>query len=416
MESLFAQCIQQVVARFGKGAPIDWPPRYFDKLSQAISQRSHIVISAHTLKRLMGRVKIHEEYDPQDSTKNALAKYLGFNDWDHYIDLKGQIGGVIHKENELNYTVTGKKYRPVFIVSLILIILLLAIVYRFRFLESLSEIVVNSSVGRYPHTAVFNYRAGNHVVMDFGDFRTEPLKQKAGSITHSYLFPDYFPAKLIKKNRVLKTAFVQVLSDGWFADVTYRDELTQKQLLYQVKNFRDTVNGILFIPAETVYELGIPRKQDYWTEFRNIRDFNTVVDDCSVTFIVKNNEQDGGIRCFDFIFKLIGEHGICEVRFLHPGCIQFIDMTISEKRWKGSETNLSDFGRQITGWTSIEMAIRDKNAVIFFNNDTVFQTSYNQPAGKVKGLIMVFKGSGMADKIELRNKDGIIVFSDNFKD
>lgn len=416
MEDLLGKCLKLVILEFNRGNPEEWSPKNFEKLSAKINEKSGIVISAHTLKRLYGKVKTHEEYDPQDSTKDALVKYIGFKDWDEFVDKNGVVPTIKFK-NDSTKKNNGFIYKVLIsIVTVVFVIIISKIYSNYSASAGLTFTLDSSNLqGVYPQTAVFNYHLKTKdYKIDFGDFKSEDLDPTKKSITHSYLFPDYFVVKLLKKEKILKKINIQVLSNNWFGDVIYREENNRQEHLYQIKEIYDTVNGYLYISPNKIFELGIPKKQDYWTEFRYINDINADGDNFSVEFNVRNNEENGGMRCFDFIYKILCEHGIYEIRFLHKGCIQFINMIIADQVWNGKDNNLETFGRDLSKWSKINMNVSNKRATITFENDSVFNTTYNQSLGKIKGMILVFKGTGAADYVKLWNKEKIIVFDEGF--
>ncbi len=78
------KCIELLEANLQRGKSAYWKDNDFQKLSNRIHDSAKISISVPTLKRLFGRIKTHENYNPQIETKNAVAIFLGYEDWQHF--------------------------------------------------------------------------------------------------------------------------------------------------------------------------------------------------------------------------------------------------------------------------------------------------------------------------------------------
>ncbi len=79
------KCLQHLQEKLRWGISKSWTNKEFEKLSEQIFDASRIYISVVTLKRLFGRAKTYKkEYNPQLETKNALALFLGYTNWDDF--------------------------------------------------------------------------------------------------------------------------------------------------------------------------------------------------------------------------------------------------------------------------------------------------------------------------------------------
>lgn len=61
-----------------------WSDGNYILLSEAITQETKIYVSKNTLKRVFGKLKTEEFYRPQMTTLNALAKFIGYLNWDEF--------------------------------------------------------------------------------------------------------------------------------------------------------------------------------------------------------------------------------------------------------------------------------------------------------------------------------------------
>ena len=68
-----------------KDAEADWTNRDYIKLNEDILEVTQVNISVSTLRRLF---QLSFVTLPNTSTLHALAKYIGFDDWNHFVEKK----------------------------------------------------------------------------------------------------------------------------------------------------------------------------------------------------------------------------------------------------------------------------------------------------------------------------------------
>lgn len=74
-------CIKKISQKLNWKEISLWTDSDYKNLGELISDETKIAISTHTLKRLFGKLPYKEEYHPQLASKNALAKFVGYRDW-----------------------------------------------------------------------------------------------------------------------------------------------------------------------------------------------------------------------------------------------------------------------------------------------------------------------------------------------
>src|SRR5215218_1749241 len=72
-------CLRQIESRLNRGVGLLWTNNEFEKLSTEIEDKTGVLLSVTTLKRIWGKVKY--EHNPTLTTLNALAQFLNFEDW-----------------------------------------------------------------------------------------------------------------------------------------------------------------------------------------------------------------------------------------------------------------------------------------------------------------------------------------------
>ena len=81
---LLDHCCQRVADTYGKPDSSEWTNSDFIRLCSILYKKTHVQISPNTLKRIFGKIKTDARYYPQKATRDALAQYVGFADWDKF--------------------------------------------------------------------------------------------------------------------------------------------------------------------------------------------------------------------------------------------------------------------------------------------------------------------------------------------
>ena len=72
-------CRQQIEEKVGWGPGNEWQNQDFEALSKRIFKETKVSLSVSTLKRVWGKVRY--EGSPTTATLNALAQFVGYEDW-----------------------------------------------------------------------------------------------------------------------------------------------------------------------------------------------------------------------------------------------------------------------------------------------------------------------------------------------
>ena len=258
-QGYLSNCLHQIEQKLDWEESSSWKESEFVELSEIISQASGISISAHTLKRLYGKVKYNEFYNPQRATKNALAKFLGFESWKEY---------VTYHTNENSSL--GKKTAPVIKRSIVLSLLGLVVLVLISGLFSNSffktnrtnenfdfSFFVEDSIGSVPYTVSVNYDIteieGDSVYIDF-DFvhptlgqQTKKLDKENNLNNFTYQMPGYYTISLLSDDTVLTQKKVLATSNGWESYVDYE---TKRGFWLNDKIAPIDPDGFLYYPRE----------------------------------------------------------------------------------------------------------------------------------------------------------------------
>lgn len=409
------KCVQIVEDKLGWGDSKLWTNSNFERLSNIIFSETKVSISSSTLKRLFGKLKTYKSfYNPQLATKNALSIFIGFKNWDDFVDQQ-------HLQNApavLAPLAAFKKktnYKPVLLIVLTCVIVIILISY-FK-IEKPSPpsltLTIDHQTGVSPLETVFefsNYPKDSEVIkIDFGDGSSRLVSRNdQRKVQHIYPNAGIYRVTLLKNGNVLSRHTVHASTKGW------ETEVYDNKKLYKIPSHLKA-NGSLFYSKNALNEFGIKTDSVYWIIHRNVRDFDLSGDEFAIEVRVMNDLKDGGISCYDFNLEVYGMYNDIKTEFLEPECTVWTDFVLSNIKVDGKCQDLSAFGQSLSKWRIIRMEVKDKTAQFFIDNRPIYISSaFKAEIGCIKGLMFGFKGSGKVDFLKLFNGYGELVYLDDF--
>ena len=420
-------CLEKIEGKLGWKPSSDWKESDFVRLSEMITEKSHISISPHTLKRLFGKIKYKKYYNPQQATKDALAKYLEFSDWQGFVaDLKKS--AKTKDETEQRDT-QGKKRFLVVAAGVVLIVVMAVFLGRSsnsEVAETNSKEVFNfsleDSVGVVPYTVSINYDVSNiksdSTIIDFGfnhpirgrqSFRADKNKFMRN---FTYQIPGKYFIELENRSKILDTKTVLVMSDDW--ESYFNPEIANGNFWIDSKIEKKKHIGSLYYPPKFLDSIGFDTKQVYYVTNRLYKEFDIDGDNFELNTKFKSSETLGGITCYDFILRVISENNNNEIKLMENGCSQFSGIRIGEKEISGGDEDLSSFKFKLGMWNDLKITVNEKSAEVRINNNQIFTGNYDQANGKIIGLEVVFKGTGMLDFINIKDLNSQKVYNETF--
>jgi hypothetical protein len=402
-----------------------WTDNEYKKLSLLIYKETTISISPQTLKRLFGKVKYKDVYTPQPATKDALARFLKYADWEAFV--QDQAPG-IHKFTSF-FNIKGfVRYRNrTLILVFLAIVLLISSLFIIPGTKSKSVIFYAENVtGMTPLTVSFHYNITNikskDVYIDFG--KSEAEEKSAGElldkqrtlINHCFECPGFFNVRILSNEKVLGSAKIHSLSDGWATYYFNDDNFSLRKFVFGLEKRVRKVekNGILYISPGDLSNQGFNGNTVFYLEHLLYKDFHASADSCILEVRYKNSADIGGISCYDSEFRIVGENGLASVMLVQKGCYRWSEITVGEKHLNGKYNDLSSLSADLSSWNVLKITIENKKATIINEADTIFTCNYNQLIGQIKGIRLVTKGAGAFDYVRLSDNHSQIIYDDNF--
>jgi len=413
-------CCSIIEDRFSHGPSAEWSHHHFKLLSQSIEKETGICISETTLKRLFGKRATDSDYIPQLATRDALAVYARYDNWQDLCQ-KAPESHKPKEEKRGRVPGPGKKskrqiYYVLSVLFAIVVISAISLIKR----NSIPEYTlgIRNPEDTIPFTSVFDYnvpsKPGDSIYIDIPEYGKVRLLPDKNIYTHWINKAGYFVIPVFYRNEPIDTLFIHAHNTSWQSGI-YNEEPVVSFTPFLETVIDPTVDEMLYISPSRLQKAGIDSLSRYMLEFRLFMDFDVTLDNCTIETIARNSNETGGKPCYDIDLLLIGESGIVRTVFTEKKCSRFVQLVIGEVMYNGRDYDLSMFSADISEWTAFRTDINEGNAIISINGNEIFTQSYTQRIGLLKGIKIRFFGSGQARRIKLTDGSGVVKFIDDFE-
>jgi hypothetical protein len=383
-----------------RGESGKWTTYDFEKLSEAIYERTQVRLSLTTLKRIFGRLKY--ESAPNLSTLNTLAQFAGYGDWQ---DFKKNVDRPV-TGNAINVVNVPQRKSKRWIAGLAGILILVAGVLVFflaagrrhtlydpnKFEFSANKIITEG----VPNSVIFHYavphergiRPDSLFIVQTWDITRKTLvsadKQEHSAI---YYYPGFFKTKLIADGQVVKTHDLWITSAGWLC------LLEEQPVPVYFKKEQCRKNGIVEVNESMLashrHSSAMPHVRIF-----NQGDFGELMDD-NFTFetLVKNDYDDGANACHFAQVLIQCKNDVIIIPLAAKSCVGNLSLYFCGWHAESKSADLSGFGCDLTQWTSLQVKTVNKVATIYVNNKKACTFTFpNDPKGIV-GVQYRFNGA-----------------------
>jgi len=412
-QELISQCLLQIEEILCWGKSLDWHNDVFYELSEAIQERTNVLLSTTTLKRVWGKVSYNNS--PSISTLNTLSQFAGYNNWR---DFKN------HHENF--YIREEKKKNTTNLTTILGIASAIALIFISLFsvinankseysITDISKIKFSSkpvTVGM-PNSVVFNIDMASiesdsiYIQQYWDPTKTIKINSDQKQATGIYYFPGYFRAKLVVDGNVIKEHDLFIKSDGWSGSIDYNPvpKYLKTQLL---------INNGLSLPNLIIDEIK-SNKLPLTSTYHLVDDLGSISgDNFTLETTIKNVYNDKWAVCQTAKIYLLGSKGAFIIPFTISGCISNINVMLNDVYLNGKEHDLSSLGVDLSTFKDIKISVENKKLKVFVNQEEMFSASYNETMGKLVGIRFKFLGAGEVKQIKVLNASGKTVIKDDF--
>jgi len=394
------QCLLQIEENLGWGSSSLWHSNVFVELSEAIKQKTGVLLSPTTLKRVWG--KINYDSAPSISTLNALAEFIDYLNWRDF-----KTKNNVKKASGIPKVISSHLWIIVTSAAVMTIVFIsfysmqgkdIPIENDFSNLEFSSKSIAEG----LPNSVVFDFNfegieSDNIYIQQYWD-KTKTIKLRPNQVqaTGQYYFPGYFRAKFVVDGEIKKEHDLFIKSDGWLGTIDYEPipKYYTKESVFQ-KN--------LSLPNAALQEIASSEKP-LVSSFHYVTDLGNISgDNIEVETSIKSLYTDKWGVCQNTTILVLGTKSAIMIPFAIPGCISELGVMLSETYLSGKEHDLSAFGTDLSVFQPIKIHIENKTVSVYIEDDLIYKRQYQSSIGNVVGIRYRFLGAGEVDYLHLKD-------------
>lgn len=401
-QHIVKQCLEHIENQLGWGISTEWHNDVFIELSEKIQQKTQVLLSSTTLKRVWGRVAYKSA--PSISTLNTLAQFAGFDNWRAY---KSQVTIKEPSWFERNITPNLGVIMAAAAVMTLVFISFYSIMGVETTIDPLdySKIKFKSkSVTKgLPNTVVFDFDisdipSDSILIQQFWDpTKTIAISKRQTQATGQYYYPGYFRAKLVVDGTIIKEHDLFIESNGWLGTIDFSPipkYIREQAILNKKLSFDSTVLNEIKANTEPVS-----------TTFQLIKSFEEFSDDnFELKTTIRNVYRDKWAVCQMVRIVVVGTKGAIIIPFSIPGCVSEIGVLLSETNLSGKEHDLSSLGVDFSEFKDVRLHVIDKNVTVFVEDTALFSNKYSESIGNIAGVRFQFLGAGEVANVSISNE------------
>jgi len=414
----------------GWGDSSQWTTQDFQTLSEAILEATKVNLSVTTLKRVLGKVQYNAQ--PRVSTLDALAQFLGYEDWRSF----KRIVPSIHPVSSVDSSKPGNNafrfsYKILWIVVLVLGTVggIIALTNRQdNYLPTSKPSQTNARlITNATHFRIKKISKGlpNTVVFDFGidepatkkiqiqqswdpskRINIQPGQQQA---TCMYYYPGFYQAKLVVNDQILKERDLFIESDGWVAALDRskgRPEYVLANDLIKQNTLRVSERV-----RQKIAQFEQPRTLNY-CYFQNFGQLSG--SDFTFETGFRHTLRSGRLICQQVKVSIVGTKGAVTLPFAIPGCVGELALYLNGEQVKGAVNDLSGFGCDFLQMQHLKVVNRQNLIQIYLNDQLIWTQHLKYNLGNLVGVRYRFAGDGEVDYVRYYYANGEIAFQEEF--
>lgn len=410
-------CCRQVEQRSNSRPIKEWTNADYLRLSDDLLQQTGVAISPNTLKRIFGKLKTSSRYYPQKATRDALASYIGYKDWEDFTtaqppEEKMSFPVPPPQPPDQRKTVPGKKIMV--FAGLILLGIMVYILYMTRHVSN-----PNITIGKVhlmgrgtmaehaPHSTIFQLQLpdqfdlpADRFTLSFGDHRTDKKISPGELLTHYYETPGRYYAVLRYEGQPVDTIPVFIKSSGWAATAYMPADTTR---VYPIDDQMVTRTGSLSVNTATLQRSGIDTGHTFFVNFTNAQPLSVSADDFELIARVRTSLRRPGVRCSQVNITVFGDRTMHTFAIMNLGCEAFSSAQFADWHAEGASTDLSALSADLTTGGKLYLKVENKKVRISLDQKKLFETTYQISAGKIYGVNIMFSGVGEIYNVDLRD-------------
>jgi hypothetical protein len=410
----------------------------------------------------------------QSHSRTAIAIYLGYNNWEHFIEKNPDLES---QPININYVNVQESFLPSFLKREVIhlpesdfikyneikqkskIIKYLAgilgmlaasvcVFYSIKWWQnrpfSISDLAkvkfeVIKTVGTYPQAVRFRFdisalpninsvevETGVGTILANANYLAEYLNSNnlVDTLSQTYFYPGIYKVHLLANKKIIKTLNHIVYSKpnkwtSWGYGVAY-----EKDWITNISTNKSYINNgvVHFDPAE------LPTDIKNETDLRNAvhvltKNFGVGLDSLQIEARMKNPENEGGESCYD-MHILVSDKNFNSIsaKFTMEGCTDFASLMAGKSYFRiqtkdSKNIDLDNFGVNQDEWNVFKLVVKGKNLTVYVNKKLAFKGNFEtkQALNELIDTRISFKGAGSIDWVKIANSyTGKIIYQTDF--
>ncbi len=420
------ECLQLIETQWQRGSSAEWTSYDFEKLSEAVSASTGITLSVSTLKRVFGKVSYGNM--PSTHTLNTLARFAGFEDWNGFCRVSGQVRPA---DGQASVT-AGTAPTPVSSAATArrplarwwpLLLLPIALLGYSLLSSKKNAHIIPADPSAYvftcnkirsegvPNSVIFHYRAPAGAGDSVFIAQTWDVSRKKAVLTGErdysaiYYYPGYFNAKLMVDTQIIRTHDLFITSNGWLALAeagpvpTYftKTEVQRKEGI--------GVDSTILNRYHLIGQQAAPAIRLYY-----VRDFQGLSSrDFQFETTFRNGSHQGSAACQYAQVLILEKNGVFVIPLAARGCVGDLQLWVDNHRVSSQDADLSGFGCDLTQWTNLKVSCSHGMATFFVNGHSAYSLRVPDAPSDIVGVQYRFSGTCAVQQAQFVAADGRVI-------
>jgi hypothetical protein len=421
-QELVKRCLIDICERNGFTSPSAMTKRDFETISVEIEEKTGVLISVSTLKRLL-----NGEFNrlPQVATLRAISKYFGYKNWKEYKTTIVASAEAADSERIVKPSLPFKRFFQVAVATAALGIIAIGLFVQFNKKEKIPDFtkasfsVRKNTSNEIPNTVVFSFNVDEidadsfFIQQSWNKNKRVQVFKNNYTLTDIYYEPGYHIAKLIANDSIIRTIDISIPTDKWF--LSARDIAPGSKPEY-IKTDNLMKDGLLALDKTdlTDNEIDTKTEKQYSYTF-----FPTRIDISSDNYTLKTRVRMKEVRnnfCPYIMVEIFCQKHFTFFKSTQPGCASEASLQFGGNYVSGKQTDLYPLCYDVKEWMNVEISVIDKKVRILFNGKEVFSSSYVNTLGNIAGLGVMSNGLCEIDFVELKGMDGAVFYQSDFSE
>lgn len=423
-------CLDAIEEKLNRGKVLNWSQYDFEKLSGEIEDKTGVVLSVTTLKRIWGKVKYH--HSPTMTTLNTLAKFLDYDDWRAFVQsLDIQAPDEAEPvQPETKTSNTRRKFNlytaiPYAIGAILFLFAISFLVFSTAKapIQSTQRMSPDSSLFAFradkvigegvPNSVVFTYDASAaptdsvYIVQTWDISRKTLVSRKNNKHSAIYYYPGFFKTRLIIDSTVVKSHNLQISTNGWLCLV----EQNPVPLYFRKEDCFN--NGVIEVDEELLKKHNLQLQPNPPPlRFFNQRDLGNLMNDNFIFETKVRNTFDAGNNACQFMQVLIQcKDDIIIIPLGAKTCSGNFYLYAAGKGLSSKDSDLTGFGADLKQWTTLRVETTDRLMKFFVNGKAATSLVFPDDPTGIVGLQYRFNGVGAVKDTWFENANGKVMMN-----